>query len=115
LPPQQHAQVEAFNSSTRQVSTTVEEFRATPRTTAQARSLRSLGDKPLAVVSAGKQSSDWLKLQDELAALSSDSVHRVVEGATHASLLCDRSDARATSAAILEVVRAVRSDRPLAR
>jgi pimeloyl-ACP methyl ester carboxylesterase len=115
LPPQQRAQVEAFNSSTRQVSTTAEEFRATPQTTAQVRSLRSLGDKPLAVVSAGEQSPDWLKLQDELAALSSDSVHRVVEGATHTSLLCDRSNARATSAAILEVVRAVRSDRPLAR
>jgi pimeloyl-ACP methyl ester carboxylesterase len=30
LPPQQRAQIEAFNSSTRQVATTAEEFRATP-------------------------------------------------------------------------------------
>ena len=37
LPPQQRAQIEAFNSSTRQVATTVEEFRATPETTAQVR------------------------------------------------------------------------------
>jgi pimeloyl-ACP methyl ester carboxylesterase len=31
LPPKQRAQIEAFNSSTRQVVTTVEEFRATPQ------------------------------------------------------------------------------------
>ena len=34
LPPHQRAQIEAFNSSTQQVATTVEEFRATPQTTA---------------------------------------------------------------------------------
>ncbi len=34
LPPQQREQIEAFNSSTRQVSTTAEEFRATPEMTA---------------------------------------------------------------------------------
>jgi pimeloyl-ACP methyl ester carboxylesterase len=35
LPPKQRAQIAAFNSSTQQVSTTVEEFRATPETNAQ--------------------------------------------------------------------------------
>jgi hypothetical protein len=38
-----------------------------------------------------------------------------VKGATHTSLLYKRSDAQATSAAIVEVVAAVRNDRPLAR
>ena len=37
LPSQQHAQIEAFNSSTQQMVTTVEEFRATPETNAQVR------------------------------------------------------------------------------
>ena len=68
LPAHQRAQIEAFNSSTRQVGTTVEEFRATPETNAQVRATGSLGDKPLAVVSAGEQSSSWLEMQDELAA-----------------------------------------------
>jgi pimeloyl-ACP methyl ester carboxylesterase len=115
LPPQQRAQIEAFNSSTRQVVTTVEEFRATPETTAQVRSAGNLGDKPLAVISAGEQSSGWFEMQDELAALSSDSIHRVVEGATHESLLYDKDDAQVTSAAIEQVVEAVRADRPLTR
>ena len=44
-------------------------------------STQSLGDKPLAVITAGEQQEPiWLELQEELAALSSDSVHRVVEG-----------------------------------
>jgi pimeloyl-ACP methyl ester carboxylesterase len=113
LPPQQRAQIEAFNSSTRQVATTAEEFRATPETTAQVRSAGSLGETPLAVISAGEQSPSWLEMQEELAALSSDSSHRVVEGATHVSLLYERRDARATSAAIVEVVKAVRNDQAL--
>jgi pimeloyl-ACP methyl ester carboxylesterase len=115
LPHQQRAQVDAFNSSTRQVSATTEEFRSTPETTAQVGRTGSLGDEPLAVVSAGKHLRGWLKLQGELAALSSDSSHRVVEGATHTSLVDDRSDAQASSTAIVEVVQSVRNDRPLAR
>jgi pimeloyl-ACP methyl ester carboxylesterase len=115
LPPQQRAQIEAFNSSTRQVSTTVEEFRATPETTAQVRGTGSLGEKPLAVISAGEQPSGWLEMQEELAALSSDSVHRVVNGATHESLLYERRDAQVSSAAIDQVVEAVRTDQPLTR
>jgi pimeloyl-ACP methyl ester carboxylesterase len=115
LPHHQRVQIAALNPSTRQVITTAQEFRATPQSTAQAHSLRSLGDKPLAVLSAGTQSSGWLKLQDDLTTLSPNSKHRVVEGATHTSVVYGRSDAQATSAAIVEVVGAVRNDRPLAR
>jgi pimeloyl-ACP methyl ester carboxylesterase len=116
LPPQQREQIEAFNSSSRQVATTAEEFRATSQTTAQVRSAGSLGDKPLAVVTAGGQSGPgWPEMQEELAALSSDSTHRVVEGATHASLLYERHDAQETIGAILRVVEAVRTDQPLTK
>ena len=67
------------------------------------------------MVSADTEDPGWLKLQDELTTLSSDSTHRVVEGATHTSVVYERSDAQATSAAIVEVVAAVRNDRPLTR
>ena len=115
LPQQQRAQIDALNPSTRQVSATAQEFRASPATTTQARSLRTLDHKPLAVISAGTQQPEWLELQDELAALSANSMHRVVEGATHTSVVYDRSEAQATSAAIVEVVQAVRKDQPLAQ
>ena len=114
LPPQQREQIEAFNSSSRQISTVAEEFRATPEMTAQVRSAGSLGGKPLAVVSASEHlPPGWPEMQDELATLSSESTHRVVEGADHGSLLYERHDAQVTSAAIERVVEAVRTGQPL--
>ena len=70
-----------------------------------------IGDKPLAVISPGQLSSSWLEMQDELVALSSESIRRVVDGATHESLLYDKRDSQATSAAIEQVVDAVRTER----
>ena len=95
-------------------ASSAEELRATPETSAQVLlSTQSLGDKPLSVITAGEQEPIWLELQEELAALSSDSVHRVVEGATHESLLNDQRDAQVSSMSILEVVEAVRNGQPL--
>jgi pimeloyl-ACP methyl ester carboxylesterase len=112
LPPQQRAQTDALTPSTRQFTTSVLEFLAPTQT----RRLRSIANKPLAVVTAGESEPSWLKRQDDLATLtSSNSIHRVVKGAMHESLLYDRSDSQATSAAIVEVVGAVRNDQPLAR
>ena len=115
LPPQQRAQIDALTPSTRQVSASAGEFLA-PTQTLRLGSPESLRNKPLAVVTAPKQAEPgWLKLQDKLDTLSSNSIHTVVKGATHTSLLYDRSNSQATSAAIVEVVSAVRNDRPLAR
>jgi pimeloyl-ACP methyl ester carboxylesterase len=114
LPSQQRAQIDALTPSTRQVSTYAGEFLA-PTQTRRLGSPGSLGNKPLAVITAGTQEPSWLKRQDKLATLSSNSIHRVVKGATHTSVMYDRSDAQATSAAIVEVVAAVRNDRPLTR
>src|SRR5215204_778197 len=111
LPQKQRAQVDALTPSTRQFTTSVLEFLAPTQT----RRLGSLGNKPLAVVTAGESEPSWLKRQDKLATLSSNSTHRVVKGATHTSVVYDRSDSQASSAAIVEVVGAVRNDLPLAR
>src|SRR5215212_4014872 len=58
LPPQQRAQIDALTPSTRQFTTSVLEFLAPTQT----RILGSLGNKPLAVVTAGKSEPSWLKL-----------------------------------------------------
>jgi len=47
--------------------------------------------------------------------LSSNSVHRVIDGATHDSLISDEEDAAATTQAILDVVAAVRNPARLVR
>ena len=45
-------------------------------------------------------------------ALSSNSSHRVVDGATHSSVVDEAAHARTTSAAIIELVDAVRNNHP---
>jgi pimeloyl-ACP methyl ester carboxylesterase len=80
----------------------------------QAAALKDLGGKPLVVLTAGRGSAPgWDVSQDALASLSSDSLHRVVDGATHASFITDQEDASAAARGILDVVSAVRAATPL--
>jgi pimeloyl-ACP methyl ester carboxylesterase len=74
----------------------------------RAAELTSLGSKPLMVLSAGTGSlPGWAAQQNDLATLSTSSVHRTIPGATHASLINDRVDAAESSRAIRDVVEAV--------
>ena len=60
----------------------------------RAAALTSLGNKPLIVLSAGTGSlPGWTAQQNDLAGLSTRSVHRTIAGATHASLINDHVDA----------------------
>jgi predicted dienelactone hydrolase len=74
----------------------------------RAAKLTSLGNKPLIVLSAGTGSlPGWAAQQNDLVTLSTDSVHRTIPGATHASLIDDHVDAAQSSRAIRDVVKAV--------
>jgi pimeloyl-ACP methyl ester carboxylesterase len=85
-----------------------------PAALKQARALKSLGGVPLIVVTAPEgQQAGWASGQDELATLSTNSVHRIVPGATHDSLVDDRADAAQSSRAIRDVVRATRTGEPI--
>jgi hypothetical protein len=50
-----------------------------------------------------------------MARLSTNSVHRVIAGATHQDLVANQEDAAATTQAILDVVASIRSPRRLVR
>jgi hypothetical protein len=50
-----------------------------------------------------------------MARLSTNSVHRVIDGATHHALIADEEYAAATTQAILDVVSSVRSEGSLVR
>lgn len=80
-----------------------------------AQKLGNLGDLPLVVLTQGNDATtaSWIELQNELAGLSTDSLHITVEGATHASLAFNPEHAKAVSDAILKVVEAVRLGKPL--
>ncbi|HKG92277.1 MAG TPA: alpha/beta fold hydrolase [Gemmatimonadaceae bacterium] len=110
LPPASRDEERAIWSTARQARSQRDEWAEAPRLMRQARSLRSLGDRPLIVVTAARDALDgWLPLQDELAALSTNSVHRVLPNATHQSLTYSERDAAASSRAIRDVVEAVRA------
>jgi pimeloyl-ACP methyl ester carboxylesterase len=114
LPAGQRAETIAFLTTPEHLASTLAEYMAWTTTTEQTRGASSLGSRPLVVLTAGAQSDpDARTLQAELPALSSNSVQHIIGQATHLSLLNTREDAQATSAAILQVVEAARTNQPL--
>jgi pimeloyl-ACP methyl ester carboxylesterase len=115
LPPQSHKEVRASLATASNLRSTIDEYVQANASVQQAASLRDFGDKPLVVLTAGVGSdATHLAAQDHLATLSTDSVHRVIDGATHEDLVAAEKYAAATSRAILGVVSAVRTGGPLA-
>jgi pimeloyl-ACP methyl ester carboxylesterase len=93
-----------------------DEFAELPMTLTEAAALTTLGDRPLIVVTAAKDAqAGWLPLQDKLARLSTNSVHRVLPETDHPSLIHERTGAAQASQAILDVVASVRSGAPLTK
>ena len=77
---------------------------------------RGLGALPLAVLSVTEQAhyaGVLTGLQAELPSLSSNSVHRTVQGATHEGLVSRREHALVVADAIRRVVEAARTGLPL--
>jgi pimeloyl-ACP methyl ester carboxylesterase len=93
---------------TAQARQVVRDVKEMPAELNRAAKVTSLGNKPLIVLSAGTGSlPGWAAQQNDLARLSTSSVHRTIPGATHASLINDRVDAAQSSRAIRDVVKAV--------
>ncbi len=116
LPPRELNELRASTATAATLRSTIEEYARADTSMDEAASLRDFGDKPLMVLSAGVGSAtDWPQKQERLAALSTDSVHRVVTGASHEALVGDPTHAATTSRAILEVVAAVRTGQPLSQ
>ncbi len=80
LPPQSTDEAEATGSTASNVRSTIDEYLQANTSTGQAAALEDFGDKPLVVLTAGSGSdADKIAAHDDLAAaLSTNSVHRVV-------------------------------------
>jgi pimeloyl-ACP methyl ester carboxylesterase len=116
LPPRSRDEARASVANASQVRSTIEEYVQAGFSVEQAASLGDFADKPLVVLTAGTGSAaSWFAAQNAMATLSTNSAHRVIDGATHASLISDKEDAATTTQAILEVVSSVRTARPLVR
>ena len=116
LPPDARRQARAFSSSPRELRANRDEFAELRTVLHQVQALKSLGAKPLFVLTADLgQQSGWSAAQDKLATLSTNSAHETAQGATHEALLEDERYAAVSSRAIAAVVRSVRTSTPLAR
>jgi len=117
LPEPERDEQRAYLSSSRQWTGIVRELEAWgPLTNPQAAQTHGFGSRPLAVLTAehsARRWQGWAAMQQEAARLSSDSIREVVPGATHGSAVTDSTCAAFVSAAIHDVVTAVREGRPL--
>ncbi len=114
LPPLSRTDERKTWSTTRHYRTLRDEFAELPTALKQAQALTTFGDKPLIVITAGKKAQQgWLPLQDKMATLSTNSLHRVMPDMEHTSLVEDQYGASLSSQAINDVVEAVRTGRPL--
>ncbi len=112
MPADAQAAAIANASTARVVSSQHAEWLMIPTTLTEAHALTTLGDRPLMVVTAERDMQNgWMPLQDELAALSSNSTHRVFPDATHASLVDDEAVAAQSSQAIRDLVTLVRQSK----
>jgi pimeloyl-ACP methyl ester carboxylesterase len=114
LPSQARDEARASLATVSHFRSTIDEYLLANASTKQAAALTDLDGKPLVVLTAGTGSSaGWMADQDLLATLSTNSAHRVIEGATHAALLHDEQYAAQTTQAILDVISSVQNDAPL--
>jgi pimeloyl-ACP methyl ester carboxylesterase len=101
-------------ATAKDMSGTLEEYGVANRSTGAAGRLRSLDAKPLIVLTAERgNSKGWMADQNETVTLSTNSLHRVVSGATHASFVENPDHAAAVTKAIHDVVVSVRTGEPL--
>lgn len=116
LPQNYRDDARATTATGKHLAGLVEEYGVATRSAAQAGTLRGLGTKPLVVLTAtvGNQAG-WMDRQDQMAALSSNSVHRLEPGATHIAFVDDPAHTPSVTRAVHDVVVSVRTKAPLTK
>jgi pimeloyl-ACP methyl ester carboxylesterase len=114
LPDRERAELRAFASQVRHVTASAREVEAMLQFTfPQVRRARDLGDRPLIVLSAERDSIGGDRIHEEMAMLSANSRLVVVQGASRGALVTDQAPARVVVDAIRLVYDAVTRGRSL--
>ena len=111
LPTTAAGQVTALTASAHGARSASAEWQVLPTLFTQAQALTTFGDRPLAVLTATEslqKTGGWAAAQHHLAALSTRSIHQVVDS-THVGLLEDQHGSAAAVAAIDQVIAAARN------
>jgi pimeloyl-ACP methyl ester carboxylesterase len=110
LPRPYHDEAQASAAGPKQMAAFIEEYAVAGRSASEAGELVSLDGKPLIVLTAEQGNAPgWMPHQDAMAGLSTNSLHDVVPGATHQSLVDNPTHAAVVSQAIVDVVEAIRT------
>jgi pimeloyl-ACP methyl ester carboxylesterase len=115
LPEPEATQYHAFATSPRAMRNMRDEHSVYRDVFTQAQALTSLDDKPLVVITVTeslREIAGWSDAQVDLAALSSNSEHRIVD-ATHGGMLDDPSAFGFSVSAIDDVVNSIRTAAPV--
>jgi pimeloyl-ACP methyl ester carboxylesterase len=116
LPPESRDELRASISTGRNLRSFLDEYAQANASMAQAASFRDFDSKPLVVLTAGTGSDAGLIASHQrIAAMSTNSTHRVVTGASHQDLVADKDDSAATTQGIVDVVAALRNGTRLTR
>src|SRR5215207_8744893 len=116
LPMRSRDEVRAGTATPAYAAGWIDEFVQSNASGAEAAMLTDFGGKPLVVLTAGGETDPTHDAaQIKLAAVSTDSSHRVVDGASHAGMMFNEQYAKTYTRAIIDVVASVRSSAPLAR
>ncbi len=114
LPPTYRDDARKTAATGKEMAGFLDEFVVANRSEAEAGSLRTLGAKPLIVLTAELENSKgWMADQNKSVKLSTNSLHRVVSGATHPSFVENPVHAAAVARAVHDVVASVRTGEPL--
>lgn len=119
LPTPYNEALKASFAATKDWDAQSAEFLAWPATAAQVHESEPLDNTPLFVLTATehgtppKQEQLWQSWQSDLASLSTNSVHQIVDGADHASFWRDPGVVKVSIAAILQIIEAARTGAPL--
>ena len=91
LPPRSRDEVRASVATASNLRSTIDEYVQANASMQEAAALTDFADKPLVVLTAGIGSdATHLAAQNHLATLSTNSAHRVIDGATHEGLIARR-------------------------
>ena len=119
LPTPYNEQLTASFAATKDWDAQSAEFLASPASMTQVRESELTHNIPLYVLTATEhsmtpeQEQSWQGWQVDLASLSTNNIHQIVDGVDHASFWRDPATVKVTAAAILQVVEAARGANPL--
>jgi pimeloyl-ACP methyl ester carboxylesterase len=114
LPPKYRDDARKTAATGKEMGGFIDEFGVANRSEAEAGALRSVDAKPLIVLTASRgNAKGWMAAQNETVTLSTNSLHRVVSGATHTAFVENPDHAAAVTRAIHDVVVSVRTGEPL--